>query len=57
MRKILCMLLTGIMVLSAAGCGTKEIAKEPVEQDTIVETTENKKELLKHNLQNKQIST
>ena len=41
MRKILCMLLTGIMVLSAAGCGTKEIAKEPVEQDTIVETTEN----------------
>ena len=37
MRKILCMLLTGIMVLSAAGCGTKETQV----QETITETSEN----------------
>ena len=37
MRKILCMLLTGIMVLSAAGCG----AKETQVQETITETSEN----------------
>ena len=36
MRKILCMLLTGIMVLSAAGCGTKETQV----QETITETSE-----------------
>ena len=40
MRKILCMLLTGIMVLSVAGCGTKETVKEPVAQETTDETTE-----------------
>ena len=37
MRKILCMLLTGIMVLSSAGCGTKETQV----QETITETSEN----------------
>ena len=37
MRKIFCMLLTGIMVLSAAGCGTKETQV----QETITETSEN----------------
>ena len=36
MRKILCMLLTGIMVLLAAGCGTKETQV----QETITETSE-----------------
>jgi iron complex transport system substrate-binding protein len=40
MRKILCMLLTGIMVLSAAGCGAKETVNEPAAQETIDETTE-----------------
>ena len=37
MRKILCMLLTGMMILSAAGCG----AKETEVQETITETSEN----------------
>ena len=40
MRKILCMLLTGIMVLSVAGCGTKEKnAPKPLFEDTLLEDT------------------
>ena len=38
MKKILCMLLAGVMLLSVVGCGAKETNKEPAVQE---ETTEN----------------
>lgn len=37
MKKILCMMLTGVMIFSVAGCGgNEEAAKEPVSQEDVV---------------------
>ena len=44
MKKILCMLLAGVMLLSAAGCGAKETNKEPAVQEEITENVETESE-------------
>ncbi len=46
MKRLLCMLLAGVMILSAAGCGSSENVKEPVSQEEAVteETAEETKE-------------
>ena len=39
MKKLVCMLLAGTMLLSTAGCGAKETVKEPIMQETVQEGT------------------
>ena len=38
-KKLLCIMLAGVLMLSAVGCGAKETAKEPVVQETVTENT------------------
>ena len=39
MKKLVCMLLAGTMLLSTAGCGAKETVKETIMQETVQEGT------------------
>ena len=39
MKKLLCMLIAGVMAVSAAGCGSKDV-KEPAAQEEVTENTE-----------------